>query len=218
MLISFSCFIVLQVRCSRSVHAFSRNWLVTDRGCSFIFRNQGLFILSMCSDVFRLLQCEIFWSVVKSHTSIFWSMEIVTCPLPCLEHLSSNFYLFIFCGVYFMEFSLIYSTFHRKMATSYFFSVLVQFLRHISPDNSYSTLSRWYISLKWILYMSTMDKTRRQKESSLHYPICFVIMQDGKVLPDGPVVISPDGLFPSLYREGNQSAYYIFWSYSYVIH
>lgn len=27
-------------------------------------------------------------------------------------------------------------------------------------------------------------------------------MQDGKVLPDGPVVISPDGLFPSLFREG----------------
>lgn len=29
------------------------------------------------------------------------------------------------------------------------------------------------------------------------------MMQDGKLLPDGPVVISPDGLFPSLYREGN---------------
>ncbi|TYK04852.1 LNS2 (lipin/Ned1/Smp2) protein [Cucumis melo var. makuwa] len=25
--------------------------------------------------------------------------------------------------------------------------------------------------------------------------------QDGKALPEGPVVISPDGLFPSLYRE-----------------
>ncbi|KAH0988505.1 hypothetical protein GBA52_015682 [Prunus armeniaca] len=25
--------------------------------------------------------------------------------------------------------------------------------------------------------------------------------QDGKALPDGPVVISPDGLFPSLFRE-----------------
>ena len=32
-------------------------------------------------------------------------------------------------------------------------------------------------------------------------------MQDGKVLPDGPVVISPDGLFPSLYREGYWSTY-----------
>ncbi|KAL3514501.1 hypothetical protein ACH5RR_027218 [Cinchona calisaya] len=27
------------------------------------------------------------------------------------------------------------------------------------------------------------------------------LKQDGKVLPEGPVVISPDGLFPSLYRE-----------------
>ena len=27
-------------------------------------------------------------------------------------------------------------------------------------------------------------------------------MQDGKTLPNGPIVISPDGLFPSLYREG----------------
>lgn len=27
-------------------------------------------------------------------------------------------------------------------------------------------------------------------------------VQDGKGLPDGPVVISPDGLFPSLFREG----------------
>ncbi|QHN88456.1 hypothetical protein HN51_042378 [Arachis hypogaea] len=29
----------------------------------------------------------------------------------------------------------------------------------------------------------------------------FNLKQDGKVLPDGPVVISPDGLFPALYRE-----------------
>ncbi|CAH2042918.1 unnamed protein product, partial [Thlaspi arvense] len=29
----------------------------------------------------------------------------------------------------------------------------------------------------------------------------FNLKQDGKALPDGPVVISPDGLFPSLFRE-----------------
>ncbi|KAB5553021.1 hypothetical protein DKX38_010332 [Salix brachista] len=29
----------------------------------------------------------------------------------------------------------------------------------------------------------------------------FFCLQDGKTLPNGPVVISPDGLFPSLYRE-----------------
>ena len=27
-------------------------------------------------------------------------------------------------------------------------------------------------------------------------------LQDGKALPNGPIVISPDGLFPSLFREG----------------
>ncbi|KZV45183.1 hypothetical protein F511_11783 [Dorcoceras hygrometricum] len=31
--------------------------------------------------------------------------------------------------------------------------------------------------------------------------LLFNIKQDGKALPDGPVVISPDGLFPSLFRE-----------------
>jgi hypothetical protein len=31
----------------------------------------------------------------------------------------------------------------------------------------------------------------------------FLHLQDGKTLPNGPVVISPDGLFPSLYREGD---------------
>lgn len=32
--------------------------------------------------------------------------------------------------------------------------------------------------------------------------IILLPLQDGEALPDGPVVISPDGLFPSLYREG----------------
>jgi phosphatidate phosphatase LPIN len=35
----------------------------------------------------------------------------------------------------------------------------------------------------------------------LNQAYSFTILQDGKVLPNGPVVISPDGLFPSLYRE-----------------
>lgn len=33
----------------------------------------------------------------------------------------------------------------------------------------------------------------------------FLYVQDGNTLPNGPVVISPDGLFPSLYREGEDS-------------
>ena len=36
----------------------------------------------------------------------------------------------------------------------------------------------------------------------INFPLSFLLLQDGEALPDGPVVISPDGLFPSLYREG----------------
>lgn len=35
-------------------------------------------------------------------------------------------------------------------------------------------------------------------------------LQDGKALPDGPMVISPDGLFPSLYREGSVKELFIY--------
>jgi hypothetical protein len=44
-----------------------------------------------------------------------------------------------------------------------------------------------------------------------HSP-CGYGIQDGKALPDGPVVISPDGLFPSLYREGEHilTVFYFF--------
>lgn len=60
---------------------------------------------------------------------------------------------------------------HRRMATSCFFSVLVQFLKHITPDNSYSTLTRWYKVSK---YMSTLEQTRRQKKPV--YILLFVLL------------------------------------------
>ena len=37
--------------------------------------------------------------------------------------------------------------------------------------------------------------------------VMFFYFQDGNTLPNGPVVISPDGLFPSLYREGEVFLY-----------
>lgn len=40
------------------------------------------------------------------------------------------------------------------------------------------------------------------KETIILFLSLFPYVQDGKALPDGPVVISPDGLFPSLFREG----------------
>ncbi|PRQ32627.1 putative phosphatidate phosphatase [Rosa chinensis] len=43
---------------------------------------------------------------------------------------------------------------------------------------------------------------RAISQSSQTQQFLFNIKQDGKALPDGPVVISPDELFPSLFREG----------------
>ena len=39
-------------------------------------------------------------------------------------------------------------------------------------------------------------------KQALCFTFCQTKLQDGKTLPEGPVVISPDGLFPSLFREG----------------
>jgi len=50
-----------------------------------------------------------------------------------------------------------------------------------------------------------MDNKIWKERNSFTFSYLFYKFQDGKVLPDGPVVISPDGLFPSLYREGNIS-------------
>jgi hypothetical protein len=64
---------------------------------------------------------------------------------------------------------------------------------HMTPDalwlqeNGYELL---FLSARAI---SQADLTRQ---------FLFNVKQDGETLPNGPVVISPDGLFPSLYREG----------------
>jgi phosphatidate phosphatase LPIN len=42
---------------------------------------------------------------------------------------------------------------------------------------------------------------RAISQADLTRQFLFNVKQDGETLPDGPVVISPDGLFPSLYRE-----------------
>lgn len=62
--------------------------------------------------------------------------------------------------------------------------------------------------------MSVFDKF-----ISFSFPLIYSLAlhsdaQDGKALPDGPVVISPDGLFPSLYREGENCPFKCFsWLY-----
>jgi len=55
---------------------------------------------------------------------------------------------------------------------------------------------------------NTAKLINRVSCSSILLPHMNLDFQDGKALPDGPVVISPDGLFPSLYREGEHILVY----------
>ncbi|KAG6528054.1 hypothetical protein ZIOFF_010192 [Zingiber officinale] len=54
-------------------------------------------------------------------------------------------------------------------------------------------------------YQLLFLSARAISQAYLTRQFLFNLKQDGKALPDGPVVISPDGLFPSLYREVNES-------------
>ncbi|KAK7255006.1 hypothetical protein RIF29_28405 [Crotalaria pallida] len=56
-------------------------------------------------------------------------------------------------------------------------------------------------SLKENGYQLLFLSARSISQAYLTRQFLINLKQDGKVLPDGPVVISPDGLFPSLYRE-----------------
>lgn len=97
--------------------------------------------------------------------------------------------------------------FCRKMDINCFSLVHDQSLRPISLGNFYSILSRWWrivyfliwsweikICNAWLFYVFGYF--------SFFKECYFSYFQDGKALPEGPVVISPDGLFPSLFREG----------------
>ncbi|KAL0344579.1 UNVERIFIED_CONTAM: Phosphatidate phosphatase PAH1 [Sesamum radiatum] len=57
---------------------------------------------------------------------------------------------------------------------------------------------------KW--YQLFISECTCNCSSYLTKSFLFNLKQDGKSLPSGPVVISPDGLFPSLFREGYQGA------------
>lgn len=98
----------------------------------------------------------------------------------------------------------------RKMGINCFSSVHVRLCKLITLEDSYLPWSRWNIlSLIFVLIWEIQN----QDSLILWYFHLFVNkcafwnLQDGKALPDGPVVISPDGLFPSLFREGNCCIY-----------
>lgn len=79
--------------------------------------------------------------------------------------------------------------------------VLGQFMPLVGVDWSQSGVAHLFSAIKENGYQLLFLSARAISQAYHTRRFLFNIKQDGKTLPDGPVVISPDGLFPSLYRE-----------------
>ncbi|XP_061343170.1 phosphatidate phosphatase PAH2-like [Gastrolobium bilobum] len=79
--------------------------------------------------------------------------------------------------------------------------VLGQFMPLVGIDWSQTGVTHFFSAIKENGYQLLFLSARSIFQAYLTRQFLFNLKQDGKVLPDGPVVISPDGLFPSLYRE-----------------
>ncbi|KAF8030526.1 hypothetical protein BT93_E2841 [Corymbia citriodora subsp. variegata] len=79
--------------------------------------------------------------------------------------------------------------------------VLGQFMPFIGVDWSQSGVAHLFSAIKENGYQLLFLSARAISQAYHTRRFLFNLKQDGKNLPDGPVVISPDGLFPSLYRE-----------------
>ncbi|KAL0347256.1 UNVERIFIED_CONTAM: Phosphatidate phosphatase PAH1 [Sesamum calycinum] len=79
--------------------------------------------------------------------------------------------------------------------------VLGQFMPLVGKDWTHSGIARFFSAIKENGYQLLFLSARAIVQAYLTKNFLFNLKQDGKSLPDGPVVISPDGLFPSLYRE-----------------
>ncbi|KAL0333317.1 UNVERIFIED_CONTAM: Phosphatidate phosphatase PAH1 [Sesamum angustifolium] len=82
--------------------------------------------------------------------------------------------------------------------------VLGQFMPLVGKDWTHSGIARLFCAIKENGYQLLFLSARAIVQSYLTKSFLFNLKQDGKSLPSGPVVISPDGLFPSLFREGYQ--------------
>ncbi|PIA38850.1 hypothetical protein AQUCO_02700209v1 [Aquilegia coerulea] len=80
--------------------------------------------------------------------------------------------------------------------------VLGQFMPLVGKDWTQSGVARLFSAIKENGYQLLFLSARAIVQAYLTRSFLVNIKQDGKTLPNGPVVISPDGLFPSLYREG----------------
>ncbi|XP_054793765.1 phosphatidate phosphatase PAH1-like [Prosopis cineraria] len=79
--------------------------------------------------------------------------------------------------------------------------VLGQFMPLVGKDWTQSGVARLFSAIKENGYQLLFLSARAIVQAYLTRNFLLNLKQDGKALPNGPVVISPDGLFPSLYRE-----------------
>jgi len=79
--------------------------------------------------------------------------------------------------------------------------VLGQVMPLVGRDWSHSGVARLFSAIKENGYQLLFLSAIAIVQAYLTKNFLFNLKQDGKALPNGPVVISPDGLFPSLYRE-----------------
>ncbi|KAG9453818.1 hypothetical protein H6P81_006722 [Aristolochia fimbriata] len=79
--------------------------------------------------------------------------------------------------------------------------VLGQFMPLLGKDWTQSGVARLFSAIKENGYQLLFLSARAIVQAYLTRNFLLNLKQDGKALPNGPVVISPNGLFPSLYRE-----------------
>ncbi|KAH1090082.1 hypothetical protein J1N35_017339 [Gossypium stocksii] len=79
--------------------------------------------------------------------------------------------------------------------------VLGQFMPLVGRDWTQSGVAKLFSAIKENGYQLLFLSARAIVQAYLTRNYLLNLKQDGKALPNGPVVISPDGLFPSLYRE-----------------
>ncbi|XP_065880705.1 phosphatidate phosphatase PAH2-like [Euphorbia lathyris] len=79
--------------------------------------------------------------------------------------------------------------------------VLGQFMPLVGIDWSQTGVVHLFSAIKDNGYQFLYLSARSISQAYITRQFLVNLKQDGKALPDGPVVISPDGLFPSLFRE-----------------
>ncbi|KAL3140747.1 hypothetical protein ABBQ32_005301 [Trebouxia sp. C0010 RCD-2024] len=79
--------------------------------------------------------------------------------------------------------------------------LLGHLLPRVGYDWSHRGVTRLFTNIKANGYVFMFLSSRAIAQASATRDYLHTLNQDGETLPAGPVIISPDGLFPSLYRE-----------------